>query len=146
MNVPDKLKKKEKKTHLDPKWFSNYLNLKLKCHFSLFITQLTLCLVLKWNICEEKLKLGNICWNIKMRCFRRLLGISCRDHVTNEEVRNTFRHAIYWAVWRPYQHCEKTQIETVWIHDKINRSYKDDPAAHGTRREEKRQTEKEMGR
>ena len=30
----------------------------------------------------------------EMRCFRRLLGISYRDHVTNEEVRNTIRHAI----------------------------------------------------
>ena len=30
----------------------------------------------------------------EMRCFRRLLGISYRDHVINEEVRNTNRHAI----------------------------------------------------
>ena len=30
----------------------------------------------------------------EIRCFRRLLGISCRDHVTNEEVRNTISHAI----------------------------------------------------
>ena len=29
-----------------------------------------------------------------MRRFRRLLGISYRDHVTNEEVRNTIRHVI----------------------------------------------------
>ena len=29
-----------------------------------------------------------------MRCFRRLLGISYRDHVTNEEVRNRIRRAI----------------------------------------------------
>ena len=30
----------------------------------------------------------------EMRCFRRLLGISYRDHVTNKEVRSTIRHAI----------------------------------------------------
>ena len=30
----------------------------------------------------------------EMRCFRRLLSISFKDHVTNEEVRNTIRHAI----------------------------------------------------
>ena len=30
----------------------------------------------------------------EMRCFRRILGISYRDHVTNKEVRNTIRHAI----------------------------------------------------
>ena len=31
-----------------------------------------------------------------MRCFQRLLGISYRDHVTNEELRNinTIRHVI----------------------------------------------------
>ena len=30
----------------------------------------------------------------EMRPFRRLLGISYRDYVTNEEVRNTIRHVI----------------------------------------------------
>ena len=30
----------------------------------------------------------------EMRRFRRLLGISYRDHVANEEVRNTIRHVI----------------------------------------------------
>ena len=29
-----------------------------------------------------------------MRCFRRVLGISYRDHLTNEEVRNRIRQAI----------------------------------------------------
>ena len=29
-----------------------------------------------------------------MRCFRRLLGISYRDHVTNEKVGNRIRQAI----------------------------------------------------
>ena len=29
-----------------------------------------------------------------MRCFYRLLGISYRDHITNEEVRNIIRHVI----------------------------------------------------
>ena len=30
----------------------------------------------------------------EMRCFRRLLGISCRDHVANEKVGNRIRQAI----------------------------------------------------
>ena len=30
----------------------------------------------------------------EMRCFRRLLGISYRDHITNEEVRDRIRQAI----------------------------------------------------
>ena len=45
-----------------------------------------------------------------------------------------------------YHHCEKTQIEMVWAHNKINRTCKDDPSGRGTRREEERQTEKEMGK
>ena len=31
---------------------------------------------------------------IEMRCFRRLLGISYKDHITNEEVKNRIRQAI----------------------------------------------------
>ena len=31
---------------------------------------------------------------MEMRCFRRLLGISYKDHITNEEVRNRVRQAI----------------------------------------------------
>ena len=31
---------------------------------------------------------------VEMRCFRRLLGISYQDHITNEEVRNRIRQAI----------------------------------------------------
>ena len=38
----------------------------------------------------------------------------------------------------------KTQIEMVCGHNKIIRTSKDDPTGHGTQREKKRQTEKEM--
>ena len=30
---------------------------------------------------------------LEMRCFRRLLGISYKDHITNEEVRNRMKQA-----------------------------------------------------
>ena len=54
--------------------------------------------------------------------------------------------ACYWAVWRPYHHCEKTQIEMVWAHSKINRTCKDDPTQHCTWREKESQTQKEIRR
>ena len=62
-----------------------------------------------------------------MRCFRRLLGISYRDHVTNEEVRNRIRQAV-----GPYEDFFTTvkknpQTEMVWARNKINRTCKDDP-------------------
>ena len=31
---------------------------------------------------------------MEMRCFRKLLGISCRDHITNEEVKARIGNAI----------------------------------------------------
>ena len=36
--------------------------------------------------------------------------------------------------------------EFTWAQNKINRTCKDDPTGHCTRREKERQTEKEMGR
>ena len=34
----------------------------------------------------------------------------------------------------------------VWVRNNVNRTCKDDPTGHCTRREKERQTEKEMGR
>ena len=48
------------------------------------------------------------------------------------------------ALWRSSHHCEETEM--VWAQNKINRTCKDDPTGHCTRREKERQTEKEMGR
>ena len=47
---------------------------------------------------------------------------------------------------RSSHHCEETQTEMVWAQNKINRTGKDDPTGHYTRREKERQTEKEVGR
>ena len=44
-----------------------------------------------WTLTEE---LEKKIQATKMRCFRRLLGISYRDHVTTEEVGNRIRQAI----------------------------------------------------
>ena len=38
------------------------------------------------------------------------------------------------------------KTEMVWAQNKINKTCKDDPTGHCTRREKERQTEKEMGR
>ena len=70
-----------------------------------------------------------------------LLQRSCYEWRSEEHYQ-----AFYWAVWRSYQHCEKIQIEMVWAHNKINRTCKDNLTGRGPRRENKRQTEKEMGR
>ena len=75
------------------------------------------------------------------KTFEHLLQGSCYKWRSEEHYQ-----ACYWAVWRSYHYCEKTQNEMVWTHNKMNRTCKDDPTGHGTRREKERQTEKEMGR
>ena len=42
----------------------------------------------------------------EMRCFRKLLGISYRDHITNDAVRDRIRQAI--------APCDETQVKVVW--------------------------------
>ena len=44
-----------------------------------------------WTLTAE---LGRRIKAMEMRCFRRLLGITYRDHITNEEVRNRITQAI----------------------------------------------------
>ena len=44
----------------------------------------------------------------EMRCYRRLLNISCKDHVTNEDVRRKIQEAI-----GKYDLGQETEIEMV---------------------------------
>ena len=85
-------------------------------------------------------------WKDKNIALRRLLGISYRDHVTNEEVRNTIRHAI-----APYEDLittvrkRKLRWYRLIARSTGQQNCQDDPTGHGTKREKERQTEKEMG-
>ena len=74
-----------------------------------------------------------------MRCFKKLLGISYRDHITNDAVRDRIRRAI-----GPYDylnHSKETQAKVVWACIKIIRVCQDD----FTRREKKGPTEEALG-
>ena len=82
---------------------------------------------------------------MEMRSFRSLLGISYREHITNEEVRSRIRQAI-WALKRTLDHCETTQAAVVWAHYKIFGPYQDISPGHCARWGKKGQTEKTMGR
>ena len=47
---------------------------------------------------------------MEMRCYRKILHISYKDHVTNEEVRAKIQQAI-----GPHEdHCKETQTAVVW--------------------------------
>ena len=83
---------------------------------------------------------------VEMKSFRCLLGISCKDHITNEEVRSRIRKAI-----GPYEDllstAKKTQNEVVWACHKSFGTCQDSPPGHCYGRGEKeRRTEKTMGR
>ena len=66
---------------------------------------------------------------LEMRCYRRLLNISYKDHVTNEEVRNRIQNAI-------------------GVHDDLLtiRHGEDNFAGDSERGKKERKTEEEMGR
>ena len=74
------------------------------------------------------------------KTFGHLLQGSCYKWGSGEQNQTS-----HWALWRSH-HCEETQTEMIWAQNKINRTCKDDPTGHCTRREKERQTEKEMGR
>ena len=60
----------------------------------------------------------------EMRCFRKLLGISYRDHITNDAVRQN--RANHWALWWYLNHSKETQVKVVWVCIKIIRICQDD--------------------
>ena len=82
---------------------------------------------------------------LEMRCFCKLLGISYRDHITNEEVKARIGNAI-----GPYEalltSVKRRQTEVVRARQTIIWTGKDYPTGNSSRRKTKRQTEETMGR
>ena len=54
---------------------------------------------------------------LEMRCYKRLLNISYKDHATNEEVRN--RILRNWSAWCSPNHGKITETDMVRPHHKI---------------------------
>ena len=76
---------------------------------------------------------------LQMRCYRRLLNISYKDHVTNEEVHNRIQNAIR-------VHDDLTEIKMVWPYLKILWHGENNSAGDSERSKKERTTEEEMGR
>ena len=80
---------------------------------------------------------------LEMRCYRRLMNISYKDHVTNEEVRNRIQNAI--GVHDDLLIMVKKRKLRWYGH--ISRSSGEDNSARDSDRSKKeRKTEEEMGR
>ena len=82
----------------------------------------------------------------EMRCYRRLLNISYKDHVTNEEVRRKIQAAIgeydellTLVKKRKLRWFGHHGLKVLWFN-------KDNPTGHSERKKKKRQTEEEVGR
>ena len=76
---------------------------------------------------------------MEMRCYRKILHILYKDHVTNEEVLAKIQHAIG-------PHEDLTQTATVWSCLMFIRSSQNHLARHSERGEKTRQTEEEVGK
>ena len=80
-----------------------------------------------------------------MRCYRKILYISYKDHVTSEEVRAKILQAI-----RPHEDLltivKETQTAVIWSCFPFIRSGQNHLARHGERGKKTKQTEEEVER
>ena len=78
---------------------------------------------------------------MEMRCCRKILRISYKDHVTNEEVHGNIEQVI-----GPPDYCKETQTAVIWSCLPFIRSGQNHLARHSERGKKTRQTEEEVGR
>ena len=77
----------------------------------------------------------------KWRCYRKILHISYKDHVANEEV-----HAKIQQATRRPDHCKATQTAVAWSCLPFIRSGQNHLGRHSERGKKTRQTEEEVGK
>ena len=80
----------------------------------------------------------------EMRCYWRLLNISYKDHLTNEEVCRKIQAVI--GECDELMTLVKKQKQIFWPHFKVFWFSKDNPTRNTERKKKKRQTEEEVGR
>ena len=80
---------------------------------------------------------------MEMRCYRKILHISYKDHVTNEEVCAKIQQAI--GPHKDLLNIVKRQTEAVWTCLPFIRSGPNHLARHGEKGKTTRQTEEEVG-
>ena len=79
---------------------------------------------------------------MEMRCYRKILGISYKDHVTNEEVRAKIQRAI--GPQEDLTIVKKTQTAVVWSCFPFIRYGQIKLARHSERGKKTRETEEEV--
>ena len=81
---------------------------------------------------------------MEMRCYRRTLHISYKDHVANEEVRAKIQQAT--GPHKDLMIVKQTQTAVVWSCFPFIRCGQNHLARHSERGKKTRQTEEEVGR
>ena len=79
-----------------------------------------------------------------MRCYRSILNILYKNHVTNEEVRRKIQAAI--GEYDDLMPGQESEAKMVWPCYNVFWFSKDNPTGHSERKKKKRQTEEEVGR
>ena len=123
-------------TKLKPTWSDNKISLgskvKLMCSFVIYVISIFLNACESWTLTAELEKRMQA---FEMRCYRRLLIISYKDHVTYEEVRRKIQAAIgEYIVCRTPGPGQETEAKMVWPCFKVFWSSKDNPTGQKIRK------------
>ena len=105
------------------------------------VTSIFLYACKSWTLTAE---FHRIIQAMEMRCYRKILHISYKDHVTNEEVRAKIQHAI-----GPHEDLLTTvkRRRLQWYgHVSVHEAWSNHLVRHGESGKKTRQTEKEVGR
>ena len=129
-------------TKLKPIWRDNNISLgsKVKLMRSLVIS-IFLYACDSWTLTGELEKRTQA---FETRCYRRLLNISYKNHVTNEEVHRKIQAAI--GEYDELLNLVKKRKLRWFPCLKVFWFSKDNPTGHSERKKKKRQTEEEVGR
>ena len=83
--------------------------------------------------------------DLEMRCYRRLLNISYKDHI-DERGGSQKDPECNWSAWWSPNRGKETETQMVWPHLKVLWHGKDNSAGDSERRKKERKTEEEMGK
>ena len=129
-------------TRLKPVWNVRSIPLSSKIQVMCFlVTSIFLYACESWTITAE---LQRRIQAMEMRCYHKILCISCKDHITNEEVRAKIQQAI-----GPHEDLLTiVKRRKLHLYGHVSRSsgLAETIARHSERGKKTRQTEEEVGR
>ena len=114
-------------TKLMPIWRDNNISLGSKVKLMRFLViSIFLYACESWTLTAELEKRMQA---FEMRCYRRLLNISCKDHVTNEDPSS------HWRICRTPDYGQEMEAKMVWPCFKVFWLSKDNPTGQEKEKE-----------